>query len=1142
VSGTAHGAGAVCYTFRARWCLALLLPLVMLAAGCGSGARESGSVMRMLERVKARGKLEKGWLRVVSFRQSSVTDRDLHVMRGIAYLKVLDLQGTETTDTGVAFLKNLPSLQELGLARTRISDAALVDLDRFPALRVLEVTGTAISDEGLRHLHSLTTLRKVDVTSTRVSAAGVAALRAALPGCEVIFDSPATRAPPDVLPDTGRTPEHVSTDTPSSGIAADASPRTPVRPRAAPPRQQAQDRHDNLAFTWQSPFGPGGFVLPRLDDWHGPAQTPDAPFRRLIGLITDERGELIFLGVDEPGWPVISTEDLLDGLAVALRSLAQGQPPGVTFEPRTASLAQPRDQDPLDVEYFGVAAGTVVGNASYEADRLMKSLSAGQDTLTRQPVTSAVPGWKSELDLIFDQPSGQKSGAWHRFWIEPAGGQVRHAAGVLTAELNLAIQTRYQTIRQGKLVDAPQTADPAARTFANLLTRHYRDFAAEQPAFAETYNYAVLSSLANVLLTESAAWTTLRQHSRDHDPRFRSTPTTTPSLVVQAERTSGNRIQRAQIAGGVTLSPVPHRADATGDLARLRTAVLSGRPRDQARAVWSVDSKPRPVVAASAAWRRRRQVWQTDCRSGMLELTRDLIRDPVTEQDHWKVRVPELRIQASAGSVSERVEIQTADGQWVTLAPGKMTLPVSSGETPGFLSADKSQLLAQYRNRWIQVDEPVRYESVNGGPIHPVVGPGGRFLEFAPTPPHRVQAVLTSEGLTRYEWDSDRLTAIRHNDSEIRLRYDPRGRLLEARTDQGETVDYRYRGDQTLRAVRRNKAAAIHYAYDGLNQLARITLPAETQDRPPAARQLAVEVASPEEEELQRERNAAAAGLTVLAIRSTPDMGLKLVLNGAQQLDAIEPDDAGELPRDAEIAAQFVTALASQLARLPAGQPIVIAGPLLDRIHLAAALRAVAPGRRIYVTADLERAQAHLARDVIRGHGVRHEVVSNGLLKEVAHDLVQVPQGDAAAALTILSGHNEGGGGGIDRRLGTLIDTDEIDGRFVFLNTCFKASTGPRIDALVVEGGAVAVVGFQQPVDQRLLAPLAEELVRLFTGRDQFRIEDFEQLFSRAVETVISRGIVNEIDAALLRNWYLQVRRDPVRHPLVSSRLRSGVS
>ena len=57
-------------------------------------------------------------------------------------------------------------------------------------LRKLNLRGTKVSDEGVRQvLTHISSLRLLNLTGTRVTAAGVAALKKALPRCQVELSS-----------------------------------------------------------------------------------------------------------------------------------------------------------------------------------------------------------------------------------------------------------------------------------------------------------------------------------------------------------------------------------------------------------------------------------------------------------------------------------------------------------------------------------------------------------------------------------------------------------------------------------------------------------------------------------------------------------------------------------------------------------------------------------------------------------------------------------------------------------------------------------------------------------------------------------------------------------------------------------------
>jgi hypothetical protein len=89
-------------------------------------------------------------------------DAGLESFAGLTRLKVLGLMGTQVTNKGLKHLTSLSSLHELSLDKTAVGDSAVEDLGKLKSLKRLSITDTAIT------------------------AKGAAALREALPGCEVI--------------------------------------------------------------------------------------------------------------------------------------------------------------------------------------------------------------------------------------------------------------------------------------------------------------------------------------------------------------------------------------------------------------------------------------------------------------------------------------------------------------------------------------------------------------------------------------------------------------------------------------------------------------------------------------------------------------------------------------------------------------------------------------------------------------------------------------------------------------------------------------------------------------------------------------------------------------------------------------------
>lgn len=92
----------------------------------------------------------------------------------------------QVADEEMVNLRGLTGLTRLGLGQTRVSDAGLAHLKNLTNLQRLHLFATPVSDAGLKHLAGLGNLRRLDLTGTRVTADGVAALRKALPKCDVV--------------------------------------------------------------------------------------------------------------------------------------------------------------------------------------------------------------------------------------------------------------------------------------------------------------------------------------------------------------------------------------------------------------------------------------------------------------------------------------------------------------------------------------------------------------------------------------------------------------------------------------------------------------------------------------------------------------------------------------------------------------------------------------------------------------------------------------------------------------------------------------------------------------------------------------------------------------------------------------------
>lgn len=115
-----------------------------------------------------------------------VTDDMLVNVAALPDVVWLNLAGTEVTDAGLVHIAGMTTLEKLHLEKTAITDAGLQHLAGLSNLQYLNLYGTQVSDAGLSHLQGLTNLKRLFVWQTQVTDEGIAALKAALPECQVI--------------------------------------------------------------------------------------------------------------------------------------------------------------------------------------------------------------------------------------------------------------------------------------------------------------------------------------------------------------------------------------------------------------------------------------------------------------------------------------------------------------------------------------------------------------------------------------------------------------------------------------------------------------------------------------------------------------------------------------------------------------------------------------------------------------------------------------------------------------------------------------------------------------------------------------------------------------------------------------------
>jgi len=178
------------------------------------GTKVTDSTLEMLAGVTAIEWLDIGWaqitdtgldhlsaltnLRWLTMGGNKLTGAALQFLRQMPQLEYLDIGGTQRTDSGlwslmlndagVQAIASVTELRELWLNGTNITGRQLEMLKGLSKLERLSLQGcTRLKDDAANVLAEFRQLRAVDLKDSGVSAESASRVRAALPGCEVVW-------------------------------------------------------------------------------------------------------------------------------------------------------------------------------------------------------------------------------------------------------------------------------------------------------------------------------------------------------------------------------------------------------------------------------------------------------------------------------------------------------------------------------------------------------------------------------------------------------------------------------------------------------------------------------------------------------------------------------------------------------------------------------------------------------------------------------------------------------------------------------------------------------------------------------------------------------------------------------------------
>lgn len=616
------------------------------------------------------------------------------------------------------------------------------------------------------------------------------------------------------------------------------------------------DRSRNVFFP--PPPGGGGGGLPLVG---GVYLDQTAKVIGELGTITGavydaESGRIILVGDRRTALPPMR----LEYFAAALRAVYSESPhePGMTIDPHP--------QDPhapvMLVIFFGNTENTRLGWVMFEADRIMKGYSVGRDNLTREPVRSRIPGYRSLTAMGLAGP-GASDGLWSRFWLVPEPIQARvsdDGQGILFDPIRLRVQTETMRWAGGRLVPAGAgIRDAHAEAFAEHFTARYDDFAREKPVYAELRQVTAAVALAKWMKERGIPidWSFVRIASRPFP-----TPTTTPAAFTQETKswTEGLALRSLTISsfGGVEMTPrLQPRKDPAGNAFRKGVAEAWAAAQREGKEVFSVRLGEHEHRAVALPGSEQREVAsyslaETDLPGaaarlpglpGLVRSYDSLHNEPTEIGQSWSLLLPHLDFEAAdAGGESQYLSVEGDPATRVLVQRFVLSNAFGLGQIrfrEHFIDQElgrigfKPERSTVYRGLYPEGEGLYRLFFTGGdqalfdeaGRLRALLTPTTRAIYEYDEAGRLAALRFTSEAApgqavdVLYGWDGQgRLASISAGAETAAYEYDRAGNLARVRSS-GGTVAYRYNGRRLLTGVTVDGRNMVENRYDTAGRL-----------------------------------------------------------------------------------------------------------------------------------------------------------------------------------------------------------------------------------------------------------------------------------------------------------------------------------
>lgn len=578
----------------------------------------------------------------------------------------------------------------------------------------------------------------------------------------------------------------------------------------------------------------------------------------LTGAVYDPaQRQLILVGDKNTTLPPMKPEYL----AAAIRAVysESSHEPGMTIDPNPQNPHSPL----MDVIFFGNTQNTRLGWVMFEADRVMKGYSVGNDNISKRPIESSVSGYQSVSAMSLRSRS-YSPGLWSRFWLvpEPVTAKVSEdGSSIVFDPIKMRVKTETMRWEGGKLVPAGGVEDPEAEAFATHFTQQYEDFARENPIYAELKQVTQAVALAKWMKQAGipVEWNYVRLLA---GPPYQ-TPDTTPAAYADLSESISDgmatRIFKIHTFGGVDMSP-QIQSQKTAEIEKYHQELIqqwtAARKKGQMGFEFKYDKRDLYCIALPSANERevtaynRAETEIADCLNvpaavkqlpGLTSYYNSSHNEPSEFGFSWSLLLPRLEFESVRDNgQSQYLSVPGENSFRVLVQRFTLTNQFGLGDVQfDNPSVDQSLNRIRFEPKTLKTIYSGLYPESDGS--YRIILNRGEQAIFDPK--GNLRAVLTTESKTLYDYDpNNRLVSIRYlrgeHEDKVSFEYDGKNRLIAtlfgnrratfeynvagnlSSTQCGNQVTaFRYNEKRLLTEVIRNGIRLAENTYDDLGRL-----------------------------------------------------------------------------------------------------------------------------------------------------------------------------------------------------------------------------------------------------------------------------------------------------------------------------------